>query len=498
MIPERLSKMRFACLVACSLCGSFLSSPTGALSSPQTAAIQLGEAEKLAREGKFAEAEASLRRLIARKASADAFHMLGYVSEQQGRLDQAETAYNQALKLSAGRPFSIARLGIVYGKRGKHAECIATLETLQGWVSNDPEALFFMCRAYLESGNKPKTLETAGMIEHWEEKDPGALLSVGRLLASKDLYEQAVPLLKKTVQRMPQSSEAHYSLAFALVKMRKYGEASTYLETANKLDPTAPKILLLQALVFLDEGQFAKAKDFIREAQALKPDDKFAAYLWGRVLIEEGSYKEAIKLISGLIATGFEDPNAHLSLVMAFRKNGELQKALNHALKMTQLFPKNSSAHLRAGLELEFLGEYQQAEQFLRNAIALSPADPEILTAAKFTLATISIKESKDAEAARLLEEVIRANPRDVQARVELADLQSKAGQDEAAMKILQEALSFDSQNKRAHFLLAKVLTKLGKSAEAEQHFKAFEELEKAAAGGAQNAKPKADTPSTK
>lgn len=497
MIRKSLSKMRIATLLACFWCLWFLSSQIGASNSPQSTANQLREAERLVEEGKPAEAEASLRRLITRQPSADAFHMLGYLAERQGRLDQAETAYSQALKLSARRSSSIARLGIVYGKRGKHAECIATLETLQDGVASDPEALFFLCRAYLEKGNRARALEIAGMIERWEEKDPGAVLSVGRLLASKDLYEQAVPILRKTVQRMPESAEAHYCLAFALVKMRKYGEASTYLDTAHTLDPTATKILLLQALVFLDDRQLPKAKDFIRKAQTLKPDDKFAAYLWGRVLIEEGAYKEAIKLIGDLIASGFEDPNAHLSLVMAFRKNGELQKALNHALKMTQLFPNNPSAHLRAGLELEFLGEYQQAEQFLSNAITLSPTDPEILTAARFALATISIKEGKDAEAARLLEEVIRANPKDVQARVELADLRNKSGQDEAAIKILQEALAFDAQNKRAHFLLAKVLTKLGRTAEAEQHFKTFQELEKAASG-TQNERPAIDSRSAK
>jgi len=470
--------LRYGSYLTCFLCLFFLSSQVYALSRVQGPAIQLREAEQLLRQGKYAEAETSARRLISRQPSADAFHLLGYIYEQQSDLDRAESAYAQALKLNPGRPSSTARLGIVYGKRGKYAECAAILETLGGGVNSDPEVLFFLCRAYLESGNRRRALEIAAMIEGWEEKDPGALLSVGRLLVSKDLYEQAVPILKKTINRMPTSSEAHYSLAYALVKMRKYDEASTYLETAHRLDPTAPKILLLEALMFLDDGKLSKAKDLIRKAQALKPDDKFAVYLWSRVLIEEGAYKEAIKLISELIAGGFEDPNAYLSLIMAFRRNGELQKALNHALKMTKVFPDNPSAHLRAGLELEFLGEYQQAEQFLRNAITLAPTDPAMLIAAKFTLARISIKEGKDADATRLLEDVIRTNPKDVDARVELADIHHKTGQYEAAAKILQEALTFDSENKRAHFLLGQVLTRLGKPTEAEQHFKTFERLE--------------------
>ena len=497
MPSKSLVKLRYGSPLAFCLCLSLHSAQVYALGSLQGPAIQLSEAEELVRQGKYAEAEASVRALITRQPSADGFDLLGYIYEQQGKLDRAETAYNQALKENAGRTSSKARLGIIYGKRGRHTECIAILESLPDGVNNNPETMFYLCRAYLESGKRSKALETAGMIELWEERDPGALLSVGRLLVSKDLYEEAVPILKKTVHRMPASSEANYSLAFALVKMRKYDEASIYLDKAHNLDPATPKILLLQALVFLDDGKLSKAKDFIRKAQTLKADDKFAAYLWSRVLIEEGVYKEAIQLLNDLIAGGFEDPNAHLSLVTAFRKNGEFQKALTHALKTAQAFPDNSSAQLRAGLELEFLGEYQQAETFLRRAVSLAPSDPEILTVAKFTLATISVKEGKDADAARLLEDVIRANPKDVQARVELADIHHKTGQYEAAVRILQEALSIDSRNRRAHFLFGNVLNKLGKTAEAEQHFRTFEDLEKSGVE-TQSGKPTIYTQSTK
>jgi tetratricopeptide (TPR) repeat protein len=450
-----------------------------ALPSLQGPAIQLSEAKRLMSEGKYAEAEASLTALVARQPSADGFDLLGNIYEQQNKLDRAEDAYGQALKLNSARHPSKVRLGIVYAKRAKYAECITILESLHGGVSSNPEALFYLCRAYLERGNKPRALETAEMIERWEEKDPGALLSVGRLLVSKDLYAQAEPILKKAINRLPESPEAAYSLAFALVKMRKYDEASVYLDKAYNLDPTTPRVLLIRALMLLDDGKFPQAKDFILKAQALKPDDKFAAYLWGRVLIEERAYTDAIKLISELIASGYNDPNAHLSLITAFRRNGEFQKALDHALKMAQVFPDNPAAHLRAGLELEFLGEYQQAEKFLRNAVALAPDDPAMLTAAKFTLARISAKEGNHLEAVRLLEYVIRTNPRDVDARVELADIRHKTGQYEAAVRLLQEALSFDPRNSRAHFLLGKVFTRLGKPAEAEQHFKTFQDLEK-------------------
>ena len=497
MISRILPELRCGAFVLCLLSLSMLPTRLYAWPSLQSPAIQLSEAKQLVTEGKYAEAEASVRALMSRQPSPDGFELLGTLYEQQSKLDQAEEAYGQAVSLDPGRHYSKARLGIVYGKKGKYDDCIVVLEKLPQNVRDNPEALFYLCRAYLETGNRGKALETAAMIEQVGEKDPGALLSVGRLLVSKDLNQEAVPLLKEAVNYLPKSSEAHYSLAFALFKMRQYDEMSTYLDRAQDLDPTAPRILLLRALSLLDSGKFSAAKDYIRKAQTLSPGDKFAAFLWGRTLIEEGNYPEAIKLISDLIAGGFNDPNAHLSLINAFRRNGEFEKAVNYALKVVELFPNNPSAQLRAGVELEFLGDFQQAEGYVRKAIALGANDPEILTTAKFSLATISVKTGNDAEAVRLFEDVIRINPSDVYARVELADLLHKTRQYEPAAKILQEALAFDSRNKRAHFLLGNVLTKLGKTAEAQQQFKMFEELEKSEAGS-KNQKPTVYTQSIK
>ncbi len=479
MSSNSLFRLLFGNHLVCSLCLFFLVSQAYAVAGLQASATQLGEVEKLVSERKYAEAEESVRKLINRQPSAAAFHLLGYVCEQRDKLDEAAGAYTRALKLNPGRHSSKVRLGIVHGKKERYPECIAILETVDGGTRNDPEALFYLSRAYLETGKQVKAVETAKLVERWEEKDPGALLSVGRLLASKNLNEEAVPILKKAISSLTDSSEAYYSLAYALFKMRSLDEASLYADKAQNLDPTSTRILLLQALVLLDDRKFSQAKDSIRKAQALKPDDKSAAYLWSRALIEEGAYAEGIELLNNLIAGGYNDPDAHLSLIIGFRRNGEFQKALSHALKMVEMFPGNPSAHLRAGIELDFLGEYQQAAKYLRDAVALAGDDPEILTVAKFNLATIAAKEGKNADAVRLLEDVIRANPKDVLARVKLADIYHQAGQYQDAAKVLQQALSYDFRNKRAHFLLGTVLSKLGNLSEAEDHFKIFEELEK-------------------
>ena len=135
------------------LCLWLLQSQAYVLASPQAAAGQFSEAKKLVTQGKFAEAEAPVRAFIARQPSADGFDLLGYICEQQNKLDQAEAAYGEPVKLNPASPFSKIRLGIVYGKKGKYAECVAALEKVRSEIRESPEALFYLCRGYFETGD---------------------------------------------------------------------------------------------------------------------------------------------------------------------------------------------------------------------------------------------------------------------------------------------------------------------------------------------------------
>src|SRR5215831_11324129 len=126
-------KVRRGDLIAC--LGFLFSLQIYALSYPTD---QFTEAKNLITEGKYAEAEASLRGLVSRQPSPDGFDLLGYICEQQSKLVQAEEAYSQALKLDVERHFSKVRLGIVYGKEGRHAECVAVLEGVYEDVRDNP------------------------------------------------------------------------------------------------------------------------------------------------------------------------------------------------------------------------------------------------------------------------------------------------------------------------------------------------------------------------
>ena len=344
------------------------------------------------RAGKYAEAEQKVKVFLDRKPTANGYSLLGHICETQEKLQDAEKAYKKSLQLNPRLEISKIRLGIVYGKSGKFAQCVASLRALGSRAHSNTEALFYMCLSYLETGEKQKALEIATTVERSSRHDAEALLSIVRLLVWKEHYPESLPLLKVTAERLPKSGKAQYLLALALFKTGKNEEMWAPLDTAYRLEPDSVDTLLLYATALLEADRLSEAKEYILKARKLEPNEPRSRYSAGPGLIAEGAYQQAIDDLNAMIREGSKEPDVHLLLLTAYRRKGDIQVAVDYALKLAQLFPDNSLAQLNAGLDLQLIGRFPEAEAHLRKAVDLAAGDAEILMKAKFNLASVLVK----------------------------------------------------------------------------------------------------------
>ena len=280
-------------------CGPFLLLSLAFWLQPLMAAVwaddltRYAKVEELISQRKYVEAERLVRSWLGGKPSARGYDLFGLAVELQGRLEEAQKVYLKALELDPSLKSSIVRIGIVYGKTRNFRLCIQKLEPNRKEIREDPEAIFYLCQAYLEEGEHAKALSLLEPLERLDREDPGALLSVGKLLVSKELYDAALPLLRKVVARMPESEEAHYSLAFALFKLQNYEPMWPQLDKALSLNSSVPRVHLLYAMGLLDVGRIPQAKEHLERVRALQPSNGFADYLWCRALVDEGAYSRS-------------------------------------------------------------------------------------------------------------------------------------------------------------------------------------------------------------
>ena len=295
---------------------------------------RLRQAVEQAQAGKLPEAEALVRSTLAEQPSPDGYRLLGYLCENQGKLDQAEQAYRESLKLSPRLEFSRIRLGIVYCKGKKYTQCVDSLQPLQPRIDAIPEALYYLCQALLETGQTAQALQIAAKMEQASRADPEALLSVCRLLTERNLYRESVLLLTRSVEQLPQSGEAHYLLALALSRTDRIDRAGPLLDKALRLQPDFVPALLLQAIGLLEAKKLSEAKQSLAKVLELQPKDPKAVFLLSKVMIDGGEYAEAIGSLKGLIDRFPDDPDVHLLLLSAYRKDENYQKAFETSLQL--------------------------------------------------------------------------------------------------------------------------------------------------------------------
>ena len=438
------------------------------------------QAVEQAQAGKLAEAEELVRSLLTDQPSPDGYRLLGFVCENQGKLDRAEQAYRESLKLNPGLEFSRIRLGIVYCKGKKYTQCIQSLQPLQPRIDAIPEALYYLCQALLETGQTSQALQIAAKMGRSAQVDPQALLSVCRLLIERNLYRESVPLLTRSVDQLPASGEAHYLLALALSRTDRIDRMGPLLDRALLLQPDFVPALLLQAMRLLEVKKLAEARRALGKVLELQPEEPKAVFLLSKVMIDGGEYSEAIRSLKGLIDRFPDDPDVHLLLLSAYRKDENYQKAFETSLQLLERFPNYPLVLYNGGLDLEILGRFQEAETHLRKLLPMIQGDPELMSGARLGLARVLAHQEKTMEATALFKEAIRLNQGGVPALQDLSDIYLKAGEFEKALKLLRQVVALEPKRKQAYIQLAKVLRRLGKNEEAGEQVRIFQQLDKA------------------
>jgi tetratricopeptide (TPR) repeat protein len=93
-------------------------------------------------------------------------------------------------------------------------------------------------RALLLTGKPEEAAEACRVALSLGPQDAGALQVVGDVFIDRDLYPQAIEILRRSVAADPTLATAHNSLGVALALAGRPGEAVPAFEAALRLDPT--------------------------------------------------------------------------------------------------------------------------------------------------------------------------------------------------------------------------------------------------------------------
>ncbi len=164
-----------------------------------------------------------------------------------------------------------------------------------------------------------------------------AYLEFGRALIHLEKYQEAVPIVRTAVARMPDSSTAHYALGLALAKTGQWEAALPEMQAAVEHKPTSAQLHYYLALVYGRLKQVPEAAKEYEKALDLDPNHFQANLRYGRLLFMEGHPEAALPKLTRAEKIDPESAEAHAYLADAYQQLGQPENAERERAQAAQL-----------------------------------------------------------------------------------------------------------------------------------------------------------------
>jgi predicted O-linked N-acetylglucosamine transferase (SPINDLY family) len=339
---------------------------------PAGIAASLDTAYRYHVSGRLAEAEAGYRRVLAvDPENFDALHLLGMLSHQNARNEEAAELISSAVQKNGRDPVALGNLAIVLRAMGRLAEAEAACRRA---IALDPG--FVDAHKILGS-----TLQDLGQSDDAETafrraialnaNDFGAHGSLGTLLMDRGSFDQAAAAFRAAAALRPDSAETFSNLGNALYHQGNMEEAEAACRAALKIKPDCAEAFNNLGNVLRKTFRPEEAEETYRQAIRLRPDYVEAFSNLGNLLFNQDRQDEAETNCLRAIALDGEFNAAHANLSNVLSAQGRLHEAEACCRKALELQPDNAASHGNMGNIINRLGRCDEAEFFFRRALEL-------------------------------------------------------------------------------------------------------------------------------
>ncbi len=298
--------------------------------------------------------------------SFDVHNKLGSVLYAQGKYQEAEAHFAEALRLNPGFADVHNNVGVALQTKGSYREA---------------EAHF-----------------TEALRLNPSYADAHA--NLGRLFFTQRKYEAAATHFTEAVRFNPGDADGHKNLGHLLSIQGKYEAAATRFTEAVRLNPGDADAHNNLAMIFFHQRKYPEAAAQFSEALPLNPANTDIHNNLGTVLARQKRYAEAAAHFAVAIRVDPGFVMAHFNLGLVQAQQGKYRDAAAHYIEAIRLQPGNVGAHLNLGNVLSRLGNYEAAQAHYSAAIQLDRGIAEAYNASALIMAACPEAKFRDGKGA--------------------------------------------------------------------------------------------------
>ena len=253
----------------------------------------------------FAYAESLLKKLLEiPERRYEANYFLGQVYEGQKRVDEALTAYEEALNGDFARD-AIGRKSALLHKAKGLAEAQVWLDSLLDKATMpEQKVTALMAKGQLlhDAGEYQQAIDTFNKAEEFGSKKRDILYARALSYDRMGNVVQAEKDLREVVALDSKDADALNALGYMLaVSTTRYQDAYDLIKQALDLRPDSPAVMDSMGWIMFKKGDAKGAEEWLAKAYDKMPDPEIAAHLI-EVLAVNGKRDEARKLFKEMIA----------------------------------------------------------------------------------------------------------------------------------------------------------------------------------------------------
>jgi Flp pilus assembly protein TadD len=375
------------------------------------AQTQLERAAAAIAADRLSDAEQQLNSIL-KSAPADvlALNLLGTVRAKQGRLEDAESLFQRAVRADrrfVGAHMNLAYLYLLKRQPEKTAvelrevlrldpsnadaadklarlvcaqasgleECVRLVEGERGAGRLTATLALLLGDAYLKKGDVGRAEELYLLVLGASAASAEAQVGMALVSQARGDARSAALYLTRAKESAGDSPELLYRLAVAALKAGMYEDAREALERAARLAPAEPAYRVALGAALLKKSDLFEAERAFREALRLRADEPRAQMYLGYTLLKQKKVTEARELLEKSARGDATSAETFYYLGLAAQEQGDDAAAVESFGTAVRLLPSLARAHVALGSVFLKLKQYPRAQAALEAGVRLSPDD---------------------------------------------------------------------------------------------------------------------------
>jgi tetratricopeptide (TPR) repeat protein len=372
---------------------------------PEDAEALVRIAEIQRRQQKYQDALVTIRKASKKQPdSLEAGYNEGLILDVLGRYDEAAQTYEKMVDLTShangaytaeeknNRGIFLERLGAVYHEQNKTAEAIATYQKLIDMGGESAlRGYQGQVDTYRDAKQFDKAVEVSRKAVEANPKDRDLKLMLAGELLDQGKVDEGLGMAKGLLNNSPEDRSVLLAMGQMNIRIHRWKDAE---DAFNKAEPLSTKVEDRTYLLFLRgelverQKHYDQAEQFFRKALELEPNSAMILNYLGYMMADKGTHiEEALKLIRK--AVELEPMNgAYLdSLGWAYFKLGQYELAEDNLRQAVERDQTDPTVHEHLGDLYEKTGRIRLAaaqwERALQEYAKSAPADAEPSDVAK-------------------------------------------------------------------------------------------------------------------